>query len=166
AWERQEYLVRRQLLEHGDGRAVRGVRADFRPLLGQHADDGRIARAEPEPMIEVERAGPEGLGALVAELVAIDHYGPHAEDAAVRPEQLSGEVRRLALAERREDVDREVERAEQLPAASVAHGHAVLQSQEAVVPLERQPEIRQDPDEGQREPTPGGGHQDGVGAWI
>src|SRR5207245_4971299 len=99
ARERQEYLVRRQLLEHGDGRAVRGVRADFRPLLGQHADDGRIARAEPEPMIEVERAGPEGLGALVAELVAIDHDGPHAEDAADRLVQKRGVIIRMALEE-------------------------------------------------------------------
>ena len=114
-------------------------------------------------MIEVERAGAEGLGALVAELVSIDDDGAHAEDLAVRAEQLSREVRRLALAERCEDVDGEVERAEQLPATPVAHRHTVLQSQEAVVALERQPEIRQDPDEGEREPTARVGRQTSSG---
>ena len=135
--QRQEYLVRRQPLEHGDGRAVRGVGGDLRPLLPQHADDRRIARAEPKPMIEIERAGSECLGAVVAELIAIDDDGRHSKNPPVRSEQLRREVRRLALTERREDIDGEIERAEQLPSATVAHRHPVLQRQESVVALER-----------------------------
>ena len=104
-------------------------------------------------MIEVKGSGAERLGALVAQLVAIDDDGPHAEDPTVRAQQLSREIRRLALAERREDVDREVQGAEQLPAAAVAHRHAVLQRQESIVGLQWQAEVRLDPDEGQHEPA-------------
>src|SRR4030095_16071287 len=62
---------------------------------------------------------------------------------------------RFALAKRREDVDREVERAEQLPPAAVAHWDAVLQDEKAVVALERKAEVRLDPDEDQGEPASG-----------
>ena len=135
--ELQKDLGPCQTLEDGDGRAVRGVGGDLRPLLPQHADDRRIARAEPKPMIEIERAGSECLGAVVAELIAIDDDGRHSKNPPVRSEQLRREVRRLALTERREDIDGEIERAEQLPSATVAHRHPVLQRQEGVVTLER-----------------------------
>jgi len=134
--------------------------------LCERACDDRVARTESETVIEIERAGPERLGALVAELITIDHHRPHPEDPPVRPEELRREVRRLPLTKRGEDVDGEVERAEQLPASAVAHRHAVLERQEAVVALERQPKVGLDADEDEPEPAPGVADQDVVGIGI
>src|SRR5262249_58399931 len=107
-----------------------------------------VARTKAEAMVEIARARAHRPGALVAELVAVDHDRAHTEDPPVRAEQLRGEVGRLALAKRRKDVDGEVERAEELPSAAVAHRHAVLQRQEAVVALERQALCRPQAEEG------------------
>src|SRR5881628_3395036 len=146
---RTRALGSREPLEDGDGRAIRPVRCDLRLLGVQHTQHVRIAGPEAETMVEVERPRAQRLCALVAELVAVHGDRPHPEDAPVRAEQFGREGRRLALAERREDVDGEVERAEELQAAAVGHRDPVLEGEESVVALEREAEARLDPDEGE-----------------
>src|SRR5207249_4202000 len=101
-----------------DPEQVATLRGGPRLLGVQHTQHVRIAGPEAETMVEVERPRAQRLCALVAELVAVHGDRPHPEDAPVRAEQLGREGRRLALAERREDVDGEVERAEEIGRAS------------------------------------------------
>src|SRR5207244_947162 len=143
--KRQIDLGPREPLEDGDGGAIRPVGGDLRLLGLQHAQHRRVAGPEAEAVIEVEGPRAERLRALVAELVAVHDDRSHAEDPPVRPEELGREERRLTLAERREDVDGEVERAEELPAAAVRHRNPVLEREERVVALEGQTEAREDP---------------------
>src|SRR2546426_5767221 len=117
--KRQIDLGPREPLEDGDGGAIRPVGGDLRLLGLQHAQHRRVAGPEAEAVIEVEGPRAERLRALVAELVAVHDDRSHAEDPPVRPEELGREERRLTLAERREDVDDEVERAEEPPAPAV-----------------------------------------------
>src|SRR6266513_727110 len=147
ARKREVDLAAGQSLEHRDRRPVRPVGGEARLFTGEHAEHRRVARAEAEPVIEIERARAQRFRALVAELVAIDDDRPHPEDPAVSPQELGREQRRLPLAERGEDVDGEVERAEELPAGAVRYGHAVLEGQKRVVALEREAEARRDPEE-------------------
>ena len=98
-------------------------------------------------MVEVERARPEGLHVVGAQLVGIHHDGAHGEGVPVGAQHLAQDVGRLPLAERLEDVEAELERLEQAPAAAIGHRDAVPEDEEGVVALERKPGRGVEPDQ-------------------
>ncbi len=116
--------------------AVRGHPPPPRAAASVRTSRARGTKAQ--PVVEPERAARDRLRVAGTELVRVDHEAAAAVQRAERAQHLRPQERRLAAAERIEDVDAGVRLPEERRHAAVADRHAVGEQQVAGVRLQRE----------------------------
>ncbi len=136
--EMEKQVLPRETRQRGARRAARRIPALAFELAVHQGDDPGRARAEAELLVEPPGAGVEGLVVAVAQLIGKDREGGSGEDEADRGQYPGIDLGRFDTAERLEDVESDLRRAEERAVQDIARRYAVLERQKGVDGLEQE----------------------------